>query len=138
MLLPDLFYLNKIKSAISHYATKKIRGIDGDNIALPLRARIDSPLAHQTAGRDIHYKKFKFGDISLSELELETIRYLLELKSIKEIAWLHCCSETAEKNRIIRIKEKIGCANMPLSRVFTTLKKYGIIAACLGTYITSY
>jgi DNA-binding CsgD family transcriptional regulator len=81
--------------------------------------------------------KFQFGHIILTEKEMSTIRALLSLKTIKEIAWLHQCSEAAEKKRVETIKQKLGCQNASRSALFQMLKKHGVIDACLDVYVTS-
>lgn len=80
---------------------------------------------------------FLFGDVCLSSKEMETIRQLLELKSIKEIAFFHHCSQQAERNRIEKIKAKFRCENRPLSHMFQQLKLYGVTEACLH-HCTTY
>lgn len=76
-----------------------------------------------------------FGNITFSEKEMQTIQLLLQLKSLKEIAWFHQCSNTAERKRIELIKQKLGCSGKSASCLFEALKKYGITQACLSNYI---
>ena len=72
-------------------------------------------------------KKHLFGNVCYSEKELSTIQKLLELKSIKEIAWIHNCSLTAEKKRIDTIKKKSGCECGSLSALYKHLKLQGLV-----------
>ncbi|MEI8631729.1 hypothetical protein P4S72_05725 [Vibrio sp. PP-XX7] len=68
---------------------------------------------------------------------MSTIRHLLSLKTIKEIAWIHHCGEAAEKKRLETIKYKFGCENVSRSALFEMLKQHGVIDACLDVYTTS-
>ncbi|QUM75713.1 hypothetical protein HWV00_05385 [Moritella sp. 24] len=82
--------------------------------------------------------KIRFGDVILTSKEMATIHCLLELKSIKEIARFHHCSEANERKRINVIKEKFSCENLPLSFLFNALKTQGVTLACLDAYIMSH
>ena len=83
----------------------------------------------------INTSQYSFGGLTFSEKEMETIQWLLQFKSLKEIAWIHRCSDTAERKRIESIKTKLNCAGQPASCLFKALKKIGITQACLSNYI---
>ena len=78
---------------------------------------------------NIDISQYSFGGLTFSEKEMQTIQWLLQLKSIKEIAWIHRCSETAERKRIESIKRKLNCSGKSSSYLFNALKKSGIAQA---------
>lgn len=84
----------------------------------------------------INTSQYSFGGLTFSEKEMQTIQCLLQLKSLKEIAWIHRCSDTAERKRIESIKSKLNCSGQPTSCLFKALKKVGVTQACLSNYIT--
>lgn len=129
--------IHKLKAAVSHYVTS-ITSRWKDNMLLPLRATTAESSNCDTVKLTSigEYPHFFFNGITFSEIEMRAIKELLALKSLKEIAALNNCTTTAEKRRIVRIKQKLDCDNQPLSRVFEVLKQKGITAACLDTYIT--
>ena len=86
---------------------------------------------------NIDISQYSFGGLTFSEKEMQTIQWLLQLKSIKEIAWIHRCSETAERKRIESIKRKLNCSGKSSSYIFNALKKSGIAQACLSNYTMS-
>ena len=138
----DYVNLFKIKSMVASYANTARKKF-GERIALPLRSQIIKkyePAFSYEKNNNLFNKcnKYLFDGITLTRMELETIYAILELKSVKEISYFHQCSHTAERRRIENIKSKFGCAGMPLSALFYTLKKAGVTAACLDAYITSH
>ncbi len=86
---------------------------------------------------NIDISQYSFGGLTFSEKEMQTIQWLLQLKSIKEIAWTHRCSETAERKRIESIKRKLNCSGKSSSYLFNALKRSGIAQACLSNYTMS-
>ena len=65
--------------------------------------------------------------INLTKIERDTIVNLTRLKTVKEIALLHKCSESCERKRIDKIREKLGCTGFPLSKVFEKVEWKKII-----------
>jgi len=133
----DFLKILQIKSIVSRYANAA-RKKSGAQILLPLRSSIE-PTFRPDSGNIIEFPlgaQHDFNGVRLTSRELDTVRLLLELRSIKEISAMHQCSATAEWRRLNRIKEKFDCANMPLSKLFQKLKSEGVTRACLNTYIT--
>jgi DNA-binding CsgD family transcriptional regulator len=123
----------KLKAAVSHYAAR-MQNLQYDKTRLPLRQKL-SPIYIDKITLP-EYPHFFFNGINFTPTEMNTIRLLLELKTIKEIATYHYCTLTAEKRRIEHIKQKLSCENQPLSKLFSVLRKRGVTAACLESYIT--
>ncbi|MCG7499631.1 hypothetical protein MHO82_22460 [Vibrio sp. Of7-15] len=80
---------------------------------------------------------YQFGRIKLSQDELDTIRHMLQWKSVKEISIINRSSEFDEARRINGIKQKFGCLNKPDSELFKQLVKQGVTLACLDSYTMS-
>lgn len=132
---PNLTQLLKIKGYLCAYATK-IWKKNTDGIMLPLR----KPLSSDDSKPDQKYQhpqsRVQFGNIRLTEKEMFTIRCILSHRQIKEIAGLQQCSVTAEKKRLLNIKEKLGCTGQSAANFFAQLKKHGITETCLDDFIT--
>lgn len=82
----------------------------GDEISLPLRFN------HKCS------KKEPPITFNLTEMEIDTIVNLTKLKSVKEIALLHQCSESSERKRIEKIRRKLDCTGFPLSKIYEKFK----------------
>ncbi len=127
----------KLKAAVCHYASKSRKSWKAST-HLPLRKQLQTStsLPPQKKIKNLYeYPCFFFNGIVFTLKEMQTIRSLLELKTIKEIAAYHHCTPTAEKQRINRIRQKLNCEHFPFSRLFTVLKEKGILAACMDTYL---
>ncbi|MCL1123233.1 hypothetical protein [Shewanella surugensis] len=101
---------------------------------LPLKG-IECPTRLKPIDIEVKHECFQFGNIKFTCKEMETIHWLLELNSFKEIAWKHQCSQTAERKRIDTIKAKLNCQGFSSSALFIALKDNGITASCLKDYI---
>lgn len=131
--LSDLSETLRLKAFVGHYA-HMIRNELGDDIAIPLRKQITEN-RYSDIQFENEYPYSYFNGIKFTSLEMMTISLLLQLKTVKEIATSNGCSETAEKNRINRIKQKMNCENKPLSKLFSSLRENGVTGACLKNYI---
>ncbi|MCL9783506.1 hypothetical protein M9194_18935 [Vibrio sp. S4M6] len=125
--------LLRAKSAVSFHANKLWRKHSVS--ALPLQSGNHCEPT-QPLGIPLDQEHFQFADIILTRKELSTIKMLLSLKSPKEIAWCHQCSESAERKRIDIIKRKLGCQGKPKSHLFNALTQYGIAQTCWDSYTT--
>ncbi|WP_299491659.1 hypothetical protein [uncultured Shewanella sp.] len=101
---------------------------------LPLD-QIECPTKVKALDIDVKHECFQFGNIKFTNKEMESIHWLLELNSLKEIAWKHQCSQTAERKRIDTIKAKLNCQGFSSSALFAALKENGITASCLQDYM---
>jgi len=102
-------------------------------ISTPTPTPTPTPIGDETL-LTINTSQCSFGGLIFSEKEMQTIQWLLQLKSLKEIAWIHRCSDTAERKRIESIKTKLNCSGQPASSLFNALKTVGITQACLSNY----
>tara|TARA_B100001094_G_scaffold333126_1_gene408862 strand:- start:137 stop:928 length:792 start_codon:yes stop_codon:yes gene_type:complete len=71
-------------------------------------------------------KRYRFGDINLTALEIKYMLCLISLMSQKEIAYHHKVSETSVRKIIINVKKKYGNEHMSNSKLFTELRKSGV------------
>lgn len=133
----------KDKDLLSLYAKKPIISSISSSIwckfnikPLPLE-RFECPTTLKALDIDVKHECFQFGKIKFTNKEMESIHWLLELNSLKEIAWKHQCSQTAERKRIDTIKAKLNCQGFSSSALFIALKENGITAACLKDYVMS-
>ncbi|MBU2898209.1 hypothetical protein [Vibrio hepatarius] len=111
---------------------------------LALECWSDKPIAISIAGlsrsnstqlKCIEEKKYVFGDLTLTQDELTSVRYFLEMKTFQEVAVIRGCKEVEEVRRIYTIKCKLGCECQPDSVFFTKLVKYGVAVTCLDSFI---
>lgn len=131
----------KEEDHLSLYAKKPIISSISSSIwckynipALPLD-NLECPTKSQPIDINVKHEHSQFGNIKFTSKEMETIHWILELNSLKEIAWKHQCSQTAERKRIDTIKAKLNCQGFSSSALFTALKDHGITASCLKHYI---
>ena len=135
-LSPSLIMeLGQLKPRVSKVANQLWLG--PKHISLPLFESSHNNTVQLPTHKIETSDKIRFGDVILTAKEMATIHCLLELKSIKEIARDHHCSESNERKRINVIKEKFNCANLPLSFLFNALRTQGVTLACLDAYIMS-
>lgn len=128
--------LGQLKPKVSKVANQL--WLDKKDITLPMFDHVPhNSIPSLPTTKIVHTNKIQFGDVILTAKEMATIHCLLELKSIKEIARYHHCSEANERKRINVIKDKFNCANLPLSFLFTALKIQGVTLACQDAYIMS-
>jgi len=128
----EIHSLAQLRPKLAHQANILWR--KNDVLSLPFKG---SPIEPEHAIEFTGIQpKFQFGNAVLTEKEMGTIRHLLSLKTIKEIAWIHQCCEAAEKKRLESIKQKFGCKNASRSALFQKLKEHGVIDACLDVYTT--
>lgn len=76
-------------------------------------------------------KKYMFGDVSLTALEIQYAQCLLSLMSLKEIAFKHSCSDTAVRKKIMVIKGKYGNETMSNSNLYQHFMRTGVVRFCL-------
>ena len=120
--------LGQLKPKVSKVANQL--WLNEKGISLPFFEHENNDMMKLPRLKAENTNKIRFGDVILTPKEMATIHCLLELKSIKEIARFHHCSEANERKRINVIKEKFGCANLPLSFLFTALKLQGVTLKC--------
>lgn len=125
----------QVKSAVAFYANKF--WLQRQVPRLPFKANhSDTSQSPTSAKIVIKQTHCQFADVILTAKEMSTIKMLLSLKTPKEIAWCHQCSESAERKRIEDIKRKLGCTGKPKSKLFETFIQYGIAQACWESYTT--
>lgn len=88
------------------------------------------------SGKKVNKKGVTFGHLYFTEKEWILINLLLQLKCVKEIASIQCCSDALVRRRINSIKDKLNCSHQPLSSLFFNLKSQGIIS-CHPPFIMS-
>ncbi|MGF1907493.1 helix-turn-helix transcriptional regulator [Aliivibrio salmonicida] len=121
----DILNLIKLNPRISYSAKKIWNKHKTPSLTFPyfkIKEPKDKPLIEINS----LISGFSFGDVNFTAKEIDTISLMLELKSLKEIAWIHLCSETAERRRIEQIKNKLNCKGRSLSTLFKELKSQGI------------
>lgn len=130
----------KYKPVISDFARKLWKHPKQQNILLPVRENICIHKIQKI--EDVHddainyHPYMRFGEIVFTRKEMITIRYLLSHRRTKEIAAIHGCSLSVERQRIHRIKEKMNCQYQPLSALFNALKIHGVTLSCMDIFIT--
>ena len=110
----------------------------GTELALPLRCEMSFvPDKVKEAAKDTleSIGTWQFGELILTDLEMDTIRQLLMCRSIKEIANKHNCNEKVERKRLDNIKRKMDSEGHPISYLFDRLKENGIVQTCLDSFI---
>ncbi|MER5130249.1 hypothetical protein [Serratia marcescens] len=125
------------KPKISATARHVIRKQNINKLTLPLRCTLLPPHHNPSSiyAPKSEIKTCQFGNISITDLEMSTIRQLFSYRSIKEIARTHNCSEKVERKRVSNIKRKMNCEHFPLSFLFDRLNENGVIQSCLDSYI---
>ncbi|MFS2224912.1 hypothetical protein [Pantoea sp. B65] len=106
-----------------------------DELALPLRDAVSANRYTAQPRDTFQLKKWQFGHLVFTDLEIDTLRQLLMCRSVKEIAYAHHCSVKVERHRIDNIKQKAGCQYHPNSALFDILNQHGVIQACLANCI---
>ncbi|WP_076590259.1 hypothetical protein [Vibrio ostreicida] len=96
----------------------------------PLCSSNRSPKVHG------HDKEYAFGNLRLTRDEFTSVRYFLEMKTLKEVAVIRGCQEMEEARRRHTIKCKLGCECEPDSVFFRRLVEHGVTVACLDSFIT--
>lgn len=110
----------------------------GDELALPLRSEISLERTCDILPGVDHFQSvatWQYGEITLTDLEMDTVRQLLMCRSIKEIANKHNCNEKVERKRLENIKRKMDSEGHPVSYLFDRLKDNGIVQTCLDSFI---
>ena len=89
-------------------------------------------MKHRTYSLPIsNQKKYQFGEVSLTDLELQYAQCLLSLMSLKEIAFKYSCSDTAVRKKVMVIKGKYGNENMSNSKLYHHFMRSGVVRFCL-------
>ncbi|MFN1149590.1 hypothetical protein [Serratia liquefaciens] len=133
----DVGSLLKIKPKISTIVGHTFKK-HGTELSLPLRSDMNLGPASFTSPSESPFQStstWQFGDLTLTELEMDTVRQLLMCRSIKEIANKHNCNEKVERKRLDNIKRKMDSEGHPVSYLFDKLKENGVVQTCLESFI---
>lgn len=82
-------------------------------------------------------KEYVFGEITLTQDELTSVGYFLEMKTCYEVSVIRGCTEANEAHRLNIIRYKLGFENQPDSFFFNKLVELGVTVACLDSFIMS-
>lgn len=126
--------ISQLKTQISDLS-EQCWGKHKEQLVLPYVAQTSAQHSQETNTLRAKINEgYQFGHIKISQDELDTIRHMLQWKSVKEISVLKRSSEFTEARRINEIKRKFGCLNQPDSELFKQLVKQGVTLACLDSY----
>ena len=129
--------LYKALHFLSHEASKSRKAKNGDNYLIPLRDDKLADIYRETSKPIFSSNKSDekyLNGIQFHGIEIETIRHLLSMKTIKEIAILFRCSEQLVRKRVFGIKQKLGNSHMHTKEMFRLLTKYSALPLIAPAY----